>query len=106
MFRPKPQSKQQASPAIEPLIAHYFYRKHGPTARHVIGLGPTMIDKKIRTGELPAPIQLFEGGKALGWYGQTLIELMQSRIAKAVDMMPPQAPSGANPHLGAHAGQC
>lgn len=38
----------------------------------VFGLGMSTIVEKIKTGELPAPFPLSEGGKALGWTRGTI----------------------------------
>jgi predicted DNA-binding transcriptional regulator AlpA len=66
-----------------PLVPHFFYRRHGPVAKGVIGLEDTQIDEHIKSGELPPPVKAFESGRASGWFGWQLIELQQRRLAQA-----------------------
>jgi hypothetical protein len=66
-----------------PLNPHYFYRKHSPVTKAVIGLQATQIDAMIEAGELPPPVPAYEGAKATGWVGQILIELQEKRLAQA-----------------------
>ena len=68
----------------QPLVPHFFYRRHGPVAKGVIGLEDTQIDDKIKSGELPPPAKAFESGRATGWTGAQLIELQRQRLAKAL----------------------
>jgi hypothetical protein len=68
----------------QPLIPHFFYRRHGPVAKGVIGLEDTQIDDKIKNGELPPLVKAFESGRARGWLGSQLIELQRQRLAKAL----------------------
>ncbi|MCJ9728987.1 AlpA family transcriptional regulator [Bradyrhizobium sp. PRIMUS42] len=42
--------------------------------RKVFGFGPTQIAKKIKLGEIPAPIKLSESGRASGWTGRQINE--------------------------------
>jgi hypothetical protein len=67
----------------QPLIPHFFYRRHGLVAKGVIGLEDTQIDARIKSGELPLPVKAFESGRATGWFGWQLIELQRQRLAKA-----------------------
>jgi hypothetical protein len=67
----------------QPLIPHFFYRRHGPIAKGVIGLEDSQIDVRIKSGELPLPVKAFAGGRATGWFGWQLIELQRQRLAKA-----------------------
>jgi hypothetical protein len=67
----------------QPLVPHFFYRRHGPIAKGVIGLADTQIDEKIKNGELPPLVKAFESGRATGWLGSQLIELQERRLAKA-----------------------
>jgi len=63
-----------------PLFPDQIYRKQeGPA---YFGLGPTVIDEKIKTGEIPAPMKLSDTGYAEGWLGQTIIDWQQSRLVK------------------------
>jgi predicted DNA-binding transcriptional regulator AlpA len=46
-------------------------RKDGPK---IFGIGHTQIDKKIKLGELPAPVLLFATGRASAWTGKMINE--------------------------------
>ena len=48
-----------------------FYRKS--VARKFFGYGSTMLEEKIKSGELPTPRSLDDYGRACGWYGRTII---------------------------------
>ena len=67
----------------QPLIPHFFYRRHGPVAKGVIGLEDTQIDARIKSGEIPPPVKAFESGRATGWFGSQLIELQRQRLERA-----------------------
>ena len=67
----------------QPLIPHFFYRRHGPVAKGVIGLEDTQIDARIKDGEIPPPVKAFESGRATGWFGWQLIELQRQRLERA-----------------------
>jgi predicted DNA-binding transcriptional regulator AlpA len=67
----------------QPLNPDFFYRRHGPVARGVIGLADSQIDARIRSGELPQPVKAFASGRATGWFGWQLIELQRQRLAEA-----------------------
>jgi hypothetical protein len=71
-----------------PLVPHFFYRRHGPVAKGVIGLEDTQIDDKIKSGELPPLVKAFESGRATGWTGAQLIAFMEQRLAKALAAEP------------------
>jgi predicted DNA-binding transcriptional regulator AlpA len=64
----------------QPLNPDFFYRKHGPIARGVLGLADSQIDEKIKNGELPPLVRAFESGRAAGWLGSQLIELQRRRL--------------------------
>jgi predicted DNA-binding transcriptional regulator AlpA len=53
--------------------------KNGPK---VFGLGPTQIAKKIKQGEIPAPIPLCETGRASGWTGFQINEYRRQRAER------------------------
>jgi hypothetical protein len=78
MTRPRPVDTTQ------PLNPDFFYRRHGPVARGVIGLADSQIDEKIKSGELPPLVRAFDSGRTNGWLGSQLIELQQRRLAKAL----------------------
>jgi hypothetical protein len=67
----------------QPLIPHFFYRRHGLVAKGVIGLEDSQIDEKVKSGELPPPVPAFESGRATGWFGWQLIELQRQRFERA-----------------------
>jgi predicted DNA-binding transcriptional regulator AlpA len=77
MTRPRPVDPTQ------PLNPDFFYRRHGPIARGVIGLADSQIDEKIKNGELPPPVKAFDSGRLTGWLGSQLIELQQQRLERA-----------------------
>ena len=88
----------------QPLVPHFFYRRHGPVAKGVIGLSDTQIDEKIKSGELDPPVKAFEDGRATGWFGFQLIEIQEQRLARAeaaataeATAKAPAPPSGAVP---------
>jgi hypothetical protein len=70
-------------PVTERIHPDFFYRRHSPTAKAVIGLGDTAIGEAIKAGKLDPPVPAFEGSKALGWVGQTLIDLQNRRRERA-----------------------
>jgi predicted DNA-binding transcriptional regulator AlpA len=53
--------------------------KNGPK---VFGLGPTQIAKKIKLGEIPAPIKLSESGRASGWTGCLINEYRRQQAER------------------------
>jgi hypothetical protein len=70
-----------------------IYRKSDPATRKILGLGATAVDEAIRDGTLPAPLPLTAHGKAQGWYGWQLINVIKQRLAAAATrqvVMPPQ----------------
>jgi predicted DNA-binding transcriptional regulator AlpA len=50
--------------------------------RKVFGLGPTQIAKKIKLGEIPAPIPLSESGRASGWTGCQINEYRRQQAQR------------------------
>jgi hypothetical protein len=71
---------------------HRLYRTTHQTTRKIIGLQNTAIKEAIKNGSLPPPVLLTAHGKASGWYGFQLIQLVKDRLAKA------EARRGAPPH--------
>jgi hypothetical protein len=51
--------KNNSLDLTQPLIPHFFYRRHGPIAKGVIGLEDSQIDVRIKSGELPLPVKAF-----------------------------------------------
>jgi predicted DNA-binding transcriptional regulator AlpA len=50
--------------------------------RKYFGYGPTQIDEKIKSGEIPAPIALSDTGRAKGWTGRQIIDHHRRRLEK------------------------
>jgi predicted DNA-binding transcriptional regulator AlpA len=53
-------------------------RHQGP---RYFGFGLTVIDEKIKSGEIPSPMKL--GERARGWTGQQIIDWQRARIEAA-----------------------
>jgi predicted DNA-binding transcriptional regulator AlpA len=45
------------------------------------GLGPNQFDQLVSSGELPPPIRITDGGRAVAWIRDELVEWMKERIA-------------------------
>jgi predicted DNA-binding transcriptional regulator AlpA len=86
-----------------PLNPDFFYRKHSPVAMGVIGLAPSQIDEKIKSGELPPPMAAFESGRATGWTGAQLIAFKEQRLARALAAEVEPEPVEAEPRKRAAA---
>jgi len=67
----------------QPLHPDFFYRQSSPVAQAVVGLQLTQISEMIARGELDPPIPAFEGSRAVGWLGSTLIALQNGRRVQA-----------------------
>ncbi len=75
--------KQRAS---EPLHPNEIIRlNEGPT---FFGYKHSELDQKIKSGEIPTPFALSDGGRAKGWTGQQIIDYQRRRLAKACDGSP------------------
>src|SRR5262249_48462981 len=61
----------------------FVYRKSDPETRRILGLKPTAIDDAIARGDIDPPAPLTATGKAMGWYGFQLIEMIERRLAAA-----------------------
>jgi predicted DNA-binding transcriptional regulator AlpA len=59
-----------------------------PDAMKFVGLKGTAFDKKVKNGELPKPIKLFDSGKAVAWIRAELEEWLARRIAKRDEATP------------------
>jgi predicted DNA-binding transcriptional regulator AlpA len=46
------------------------------------GYGPTQLEEKIKSGEVPKPMRLSDSGRALGWLGKQIIEHHRKLEAK------------------------
>lgn len=64
-----------------PIHPDWFYRLS--EARKFFGYGPTTLDAKIKSGEIPAPVALSDTGRACGWFGRVILEWQAERKAKA-----------------------
>jgi hypothetical protein len=63
-----------------PIHPDWFYRlSDGPK---FFGYGPTTIDDKIRSGEIPPLVSRSDSGRAKGWFGRVIIEWQAARQAK------------------------
>jgi predicted DNA-binding transcriptional regulator AlpA len=51
--------------------------------RQYFGYGPTQLDEKIKSGEIPAPIPLSDSGRAKGWLGRQIIKWQEERVEAA-----------------------
>jgi predicted DNA-binding transcriptional regulator AlpA len=76
--RPKPPPPIDGTQPINP---DFFYRLH--EGRKYFGYGPSTIEAKIQSGEIPAPISLSDSGRARGWFGRTIIAWQREREAAA-----------------------
>jgi hypothetical protein len=63
--------------AYEPLVPDRFYRKTEAIGNRYFGLGATQLDKLIRDGVIEAPIKLNPNGRAVGWFGRTIIDFQK-----------------------------
>lgn len=61
----------------------FVYRKSDPETRRILGLGQTAIDDAIKRGDIVPPAPLTAQGKACGWYGFQLIQMIDRRLAAA-----------------------
>lgn len=64
-------------PQYLPLVPDRFYRKSETIANRYYGIGATQLEKKIAAGEIAPPIKLSPTGRALGWFGRTIIAHQQ-----------------------------
>jgi predicted DNA-binding transcriptional regulator AlpA len=51
-------------------------------AMEFVGLRHTQFDEKVLTGELPAPIQISDSGRAVAWLRSDLEKWLEERVAK------------------------
>lgn len=48
--------------------------------KYQVGLGRSAIYQKIKAGKFPAPYQLSENGRAVGWLSSEIEDYIESRI--------------------------
>ena len=63
--------------------AAWIYRKYDRETQRILGLSPSAIDVGIKKGELPTPLELTASGKASGFLGAQLIQVIEKRLARA-----------------------
>jgi predicted DNA-binding transcriptional regulator AlpA len=61
----------------------FVYRKTDPETLRILGLRSTAIDDAIARGDIPPPAPLTASGRSVGWYGFTLIQVIERRLAAA-----------------------
>jgi hypothetical protein len=66
---------------IPPINEHFFYRLH--LLPLFLGLETSQIRAAMESGELPPPVSPTDSGRALGYFGSTILELQKKRQAKA-----------------------
>jgi hypothetical protein len=79
------------------IVPHFFYRKTDPETRRIIGLRPTQIDEAVRNGDLPPPASVTSIGRAVGWQGATLIEIIRARQQRAAEEHARKTAAAAEP---------
>jgi hypothetical protein len=73
---PKPSKlKQQKQPEYLPLRPDRFYRRNEVIEQKYLGYSDTQLEEKIRAGEIDPPVRLSRNGRAVGWFGRTIIKL-------------------------------
>jgi predicted DNA-binding transcriptional regulator AlpA len=60
-----------------------------PEARAATGLRKTQFWEAINRGDLPQPFRLFDGSRALLWYEDEFIDLLERRSAVRNEKGPP-----------------
>ena len=56
--------------------------RYGEGARY-FGYRHSQLGEKIKSGEIPAPFSLSDGGRAKGWTGRQILEHQRARLAAA-----------------------
>jgi predicted DNA-binding transcriptional regulator AlpA len=72
--------KNKVDTPVAELHPNQIIRKR--EARKYFGFGPTQLDEKIKSGEVPKPMRLSDSGRALGWLGKQIIEHHRKLEAK------------------------
>jgi predicted DNA-binding transcriptional regulator AlpA len=74
---------KQKELSTAPLNPDAIYRKD--EARRFFGYKPTQFEKKIKDGEIPAPIKLSDSGHACGWLGRTILAWQAERAKRSME---------------------
>ena len=59
---------------------HFVRLADGPAFS---GYRKTQLRKRIASGDIPPPVSLADDGKAMGWFGRTILAWQQGREEKA-----------------------
>ena len=73
--------KEKSEKKLEELNPNQIVRVSDGTK--YFGYKHTHLAEKIKSGEIPAPIKLSEGGRAVGWLGEQILQWQAARIAAA-----------------------
>jgi predicted DNA-binding transcriptional regulator AlpA len=79
----KPQRQVEAAITAYDIDPAKFYRKALSADRKLFGYSDTVQDQKIKLGEIPPPIKLSPSGRAVGWFGRTIIEYQRKLLRQA-----------------------
>jgi hypothetical protein len=66
---------------VPPINPDFFYRLH--VLPLFLGLERSQVREAINSGELPPLVSPTDSGRALGYYGRTILDLQRKRQAKA-----------------------
>jgi predicted DNA-binding transcriptional regulator AlpA len=72
MVKTKKRQPKPAALTAHLLNPHQIIRRRD--AAPYFGYGHAQLDELIRTGKIPRPMPLSEGGKASGWTGQQILD--------------------------------
>lgn len=84
----KPVAKDKPAKAAgpeqpQPLDPEAIYRFPEVVRRRLFGYRPTQLYEKIKDGLIPPPFPLSDDGRAVGWFGKTIIKYHEERQAAA-----------------------
>jgi predicted DNA-binding transcriptional regulator AlpA len=68
--------KKKIKPPVAtlPLVPDRIYRWKEVVANRYFGYSDTNLAMLIARGEIPAPVRLSSGGRAVGWTGRTILK--------------------------------
>jgi hypothetical protein len=75
--RRKRREAQRAADKNMPINPDRFYTISEVAKFRFFGCGPTALNEKIKSGELPPPIRSFKSSRQAGWYGRTIQEIQK-----------------------------